>query len=403
MMNGTYWDIFDSLHRDLSVYFFNWYFDRPMVISKERDTELHRVQQLLAKCLHFYADHYEEYLDLIPYDEKILHILDMVKDKKYVLGTFRPDYIIGADGRIQICEITSRFFGNGYFLSFFADKKGRELAKASGYEVRDDRMESMLAYYARMSDGFSRISVVKSADKSDSIRLYVPFYRALGKEVRVFECEEISANIDWIKDSLILSALNQKDILAMPDGILEVMTQNARYNDFRTVFLAHDKRLFSLFFMDSFTDRFLDQDDTAFLRDHVIPTYIYGQNDAVWENARLNKDSYIIKHHCLGKSERVYAGCMTDEDEWQAQWDSGAVREMILQPFITQRCTPNVWQGQAFMEYMSGTILSVDEEYFGTGLFRSSSLPVLNKGDDRKVGIVLVDRPQDYPGECLVL
>ena len=89
-MNGTYWDLFDSLHKDLSVYFFNWYFDRPMVISKERDMELHRVQQLLAKCLHFYADHYEEYLDLIPYDEKILHILDMVKDKKYVLGTFRP-------------------------------------------------------------------------------------------------------------------------------------------------------------------------------------------------------------------------------------------------------------------------------------------------------------------------
>ena len=402
-MNGTYWDLFDSLHKDLSVYFFNWYFDRPMVISKERDTELHRVQQLLAKCLHFYADHYEEYLDLIPYDEKILHILDMVKDKKYVLGTFRPDYIIGADGRIQVCEITSRFFGNGYFLSFFADKKGRELAKASGYEVRDDRMESMLAYYARMADGFSRISVVKSADKSDSIRLYVPFYRALGKPIRVFEYDEISANIDWIKDSLILSALNQKDILTMPDDILEVMTETPRYNDFRTVFLAHDKRLFSLFFMDSFTDRFLGKDDTAFLRDHVIPTYIYGQNDAVWEDARLNKNSYIIKHHCLGKSERVYAGCMTDENEWQAQWDSGAVREMILQPFITQRCTPNVWHGQSFMEYIAGTILSVDEEYFGTGLFRSSSLPVLNKGDDRKVSIVLVDEPQDYLGECLIL
>jgi hypothetical protein len=67
-MNGTYWNLFDSLHTDLSVYFFNWYFDRPMVISKERDMELHRVQQLLARCLHFYADHYEEYLDLIPFD-----------------------------------------------------------------------------------------------------------------------------------------------------------------------------------------------------------------------------------------------------------------------------------------------------------------------------------------------
>ena len=55
------------------------------------------------------------------------------------------------------------------------------------------------------------------------------------------------------------------------------------------------------------------------------------------------------------------------------------------------------------MEYIAGTILCVDEEYYGTGLFRSSSLPVLNKGDDRKVGIVLAEQAIDYPGECLVL
>ncbi len=402
-MNGTYWDLFDRLHPELSTYFFNWYFDRPMVISEKRDRELHRIQEILAKCLHFYGEHYEEYLDLIPYDDKTLRILEAVKKKPYVLGTFRPDYIIGADGRIQVCEITSRFFGNGYFLSFFADKKGRELAAQAGYHVTDDRMESMLAYYAHMADGFRKISVLKSADKSDSIRLYVPFYRALGKDVRVFESEEIACHLDEITDSLVLSALNQRDILAMSDEVLQVMLQEARYNDFRTVFLAHDKRLFALFFTDAFTDRFLDREETHFLREHVIETYLYAPDSPEWETAKQHKDGYIVKHHCLGKSEKVYAGCMTDETVWQEQWDGGAVRDMILQPFIAQRCTPNVWQGHRYMEYIAGTILCVDEEYFGTGLFRSSSLPVLNKGDDRKVGVVLAGTASDYPGECLVL
>ncbi len=402
-MNETYWNIFDQVHKELSDYYFRWYFDRPMVITPERDEELHKIQQLLAKCLHFYGLHYEEYLDILPYDERALEILELTKDKEYRLGTFRPDYIISERDEIQVCEITSRFFGNGYFLSFFADKRGRQLARAAGVPVPDQRMEEMLAYFASLAGSHKRICVVKSADRSDSIKLYVPFYRALGKEVTVIEAEEIVSQEEQLSDAWILSALNQKDIRRLPDRILKKMIAGMHYNDFRSVFLAHDKRLFKLFFMDSFTGRFLTGEETDFLRKHVIPTFIYGRDEEKWEDARKNKDHYIVKHYCLGKSEKVYAGCMTSQEEWEKLWTSSDIREMILQPFITQRTHGNHWEGQSYTEYISGTILCVDDQYYGTGLFRSSSLPVLNKGDDRKVGIVLTDEIEKFQGNCIRL
>lgn len=402
-MKDTYWDFFDSVHKNLSDYYFRWYFDRPMVITSQRDEELHRVQELLARSLHYYAEHYREYLEVIPYEKRVLEILDMTQGKEYHLGTFRPDYIISRNDEIQVCEITSRFFGNGYFLSFFADKRGRQLAAEAGIAVQDHRMEDMLQFFASLADGYEKVCVVKSADRSDSIRLYVPFYTALGKEVTILEAEEIEEKEDALSHALILSALNQKDILKLPERILKKMIDGMHYNDFRSVFLAHDKRVFTLFFLDEFTEHFLSEEETAFLRSHVIPTYVYGRNREIWEDARVHKDQYILKHYCLGKSEKVFAGCMTKQEEWEQLWTSGDVREMILQPFISQRTCENVWEGERYTEYIAGTILCIDDDYYGTGLFRSSSLPVLNKGDDRKVGILLTDDWEKFQGNCLLL
>ena len=400
-----YWDVFDQVHRNLSEYYFHWYFDRPMVVTSKRDRELHRICTILGKCLHFYAEHYKEYLHLIPYEPRVLSILEKCKFTPYNIGTSRIDYIISEDNRILVCEITARFFGNGYFLSFFADKKGRELAAAAGVKVKDSRMEDMLAYLAKIPRYYDKICVLKSADRSDSIKLYVPFYSALGKEVEILEFDDTSEKemLKKTEGAFILSALNQKDVLSLSDRMIFRMIRQGYYNDFRSVFLAHDKRVFSLFFEDDFTGRVLNDEETAFLRSHVIPTTVWGMYPDRWEMARKNKNDYIVKHYCLGKSEKVYAGQMTDEETWSSLWEDHSVEHMVLQPFIRQKSFPNHWDGNDYIEYISGTILMLDDRYFGTGLFRSSSLPVLNKGDDRKVGIVLSDKIKKFKGKCLIL
>jgi hypothetical protein len=99
----------------------------------------------------------------------------------------------------------------------------------------------------------------------------------------------------------------------------------------------------------------------------------------------------------------VYAGSMVTDEEWEKLFAEGTARDMVLQPFIKQRSEMNRWEGQDFREYITGTILMNEDSYYGTGIFRTSSLEVLNKGDDRKVGYVLTDDIAAFGGKCLVL
>ena len=403
---GYYSELFDRIHAELTDYYFRWYFDRPMLILPERDAELKRTTELLNRFLHFYAEHYEEFLPLIPYDGHVLRLLAMEKEGgRYRPGTARIDYIISEEGRIGICEITSRFFGNGYFLSFFADKRGRELGKKAGLESEDERMEEMLSVFASYAESYNRICVLSSKDRSDSIRLYVPFYKALGKEVRIIPAEDIEkeAEAGTLDGTLIFSALNQTDLLSLSDETVKKILAAEHRNDLRSVFLTHDKRVLSLIWLDEVTERIFTGAEAAYLREHVIRTWLYGQDEARWEDARKNKDSYIVKHRCLGKSEKVYAGILTSDEEWEKLFAEGAVREMILQPFVRQRAVENIWEEKTYTEYIAGTILMLDDSYYGTGLFRSSSLPVLNKLDDRKVGYLRVEKTASYKGSFLVL
>ncbi|MDO5702190.1 MAG: hypothetical protein Q4G47_02410 [Lachnospiraceae bacterium] len=389
-------EVFTKLHAEYFPYYRSWCHDIPVIITEQRDAELRRVQQLLYRSCAFYAEHYEDYLDLISFDDKILRILEYVKDIPFRAGTFRPDYIIAEDGRVLLCEITSRFFGNGYFMSYFMEAAGEGFAKEYGVTDRRSYFEEFFSYMADLRAGHSRMSVLKSADKSDSIKLYVPFYRRLGLDVEVIEAGEVESGLYDLEGSLIISALNQYDLLSYKTDTLRMLADMGMHNDFRTVFLLHDKRFFSLFMRDSFTGRFLTEEETVFLRSHLIPTYLAGGSEEIWEDARIHRDDYILKHHCLGKSEKVYAGCLTGSDEWRSLFEDGSISSMVLQPFIRQRVFESSWNGTSLREYVSPSILCVDDRYFGTGLFRTSSCPVINQGDAHKMAPIITDQAEKF-------
>ncbi len=394
---GSYEELFAKLHADLIPYYRSWAHDCPMIVTHERDHELMKLQEVLYKCCSYYVHHYIDYLDLIPYDDRILEILDYVSPTPFSAGTFRPDYLILTDGTIRLCEITSRFFGNGYFLSYFMEHAGRVFADEAGITDGVSYFEEFLSYMAAMPAGKKKLSVLKSADKSDSIRLYVPFYEALGLKTVILEAEEVEISLSELANSMIVSALNQKDLLSFAPETLKILADGGMRNDFRTIFLLHDKRFFSLFFEDSFTGRCLTNEETEFLRAHTVMTWLPGRNQEVWEDAEAHREKYILKHHCLGKSEKVYAGCLTDEMEWKQLFQSNAVNEMILQPFMSQRIFPVIWKGTRLDDYICGTILCVDDRYFGTGLFRTSTRPVINQTDAHKCAPVITDQMDKFP------
>ena len=134
---GRYYDLFGSIHVEMAKYYHRWYFDRPMVVTSERDRELHRIMTLTNRFIHFYAEHYREYLDRISYPENVMRLLEL-QDMRgpYHPGSARLDYLMDSDRNIKVCEFTSRFYGNGYYTSFFADLRGRQLAADHGQDGR---------------------------------------------------------------------------------------------------------------------------------------------------------------------------------------------------------------------------------------------------------------------------
>ena len=398
----TYYDLFGRLHAPLIGYYRSWTYDPPMVITSEREQELAEMHRVLRKACAHYAAHYRDFLDLIPYEDRVLELLAYVEGSPFEAGTARPDFIIGEDGSLLICEITARFFGNGYFLSFFNECAGQAMAEEAGITDRRSYFEEMLAYFAAKPGEARRLTVLASADKSDSIGLYVPFYTALGLSCTIIPAGKVEDSLHKLPGSFIVSALNQKDLLSFSDATLRRLADLGMRNDFRSIFLLHDKRFFRLFDEPRFTRAALTEEETAFLRAHAITTYLPAIDSDMFAEARRNKDAFILKHRCLGKSERVYAGCLTDQAVWEELFTSGDVADMILQPFIRQRPFTTVWKNEIITDFVSGTILSVDDRFFGTGLFRTSSRPVINQTDAHKISPLITDQGQKLK-ECFYL
>jgi hypothetical protein len=379
---------------NLSDYYLRWYHDRPVAITSGRREELQELHRILYLCAEHLALNWRDYVQKwLPLSDKELEILEYQDSIPFKAGTWRPDYIIGQDGGLRICEITSRFFGHGIFMSRFAEEAAdRFMARFPG-ATRESEYPALMDYMAGITGGRKRIFVFKSADRTNEIRLYKAFYENLGHEVSVLEAEEVEGRRkEWSTDeSFLISALNQKDILSFGMETIKAMADLGMYSDFRNIFLIHDKRFMRLWFEDYFTSHCLSQEETVFLRSHAIPTWDCSTPEAadILKDAVANKNQFILKPYRLGKSEGVKAGILTSDEEWNNLQTDG----MVIQPFIPQRTYNTIWEGTEYQDYICGMMLCVNDRYFGSGLFRASSLPVTNVGDDRKACPLLTDDP----------
>ena len=382
----------DSLmYSDLASYYYRWYHPRPVLITQQRCDELRRLHAILLKCCHHFVAGWERWLPLGGRETAILH-----EQERYPLrlGTWRSDYLAATDGSLRLCEITSRFFGHGVFLSWFAHDWAQDFLKAHPGAQWQDRYPALLDKMLELTAGRPRMCVLKSSDRTSEIRLYRRFYEAHGIDFSIFEAEQVERRRpEWdLPECTLISALNQRDIMAMEDGTLQAMMERGMISDMRNIFLVHDKRFMQLWFDDAFTGECLTAEETAFLRSHAIPTFALEDH---LQEALDHKDDYIIKPCRLGKSEGVYAGPLTPKAKWRRILRKP--QGYIIQPFIPQRTFPTVWEGEPYEDYLCGMMLCVDDEYFDSGLFRFSSLPVTNIGDDRKAAPIHSASPELIP------
>ena len=377
------------MFKDLYSYYHRWYHSRPVALTAARRAELRRLHQVLYRCAVHFTENYRQWVpSVISLGEKELAILERQEARPFRAGTWRPDYLIDTDNQLRLCEITSRFFAHGIFLTWFGETAAREFLERFPEEPYLTRYPSLLAYVEGLAAGKKKVYSLKSSDPTSAIRLYRRFYKAMGLEFEAIEAPQVEARRkDWARpENLVVSALNQKDLLSFSMDTLQAMIDTEMVSDFRNIFLLHDKRFMALWFRDDFTGGCLSPEDTAFLRAHAIPTFLELPEDIG------NKERYILKPWRLGKSEGLCPGPLTSAEDWQRLVDGGA-EGMIVQPFIRQRTFPTVWEGQAYEDYACGMMLCVDDQFFDSGIFRFSSLPVTNVGDDRKGFIINTDNP----------
>ena len=410
-----------QLFADKTDYYHRWYHDRPMLITSERRDELRHMQALLYKCIVYMAEHYREWVPrYMPLDDKVMEVLDRQSRYPFRAGAYRPDYLISDDGRLLLVEITCRFFGHGIWANYPSVVKAEQFMAEHPGTSWENRYDELLTYMRDFIPAGSPLYVLKSSDPTSEIALYKKFYEYYGHEVTIYEAAEVEANIDkWSHDAVVLSALNQHDLLSFKMETLQAMIDARMLNDFRTIFLTHDKRFLHLIFVDEFTQQCLTEEETVFLRQHTIPSYLQphpltpspkGEGEAfgseeIWEDALAHKDKYILKPYDLGKSVGLYAGVMTDEETWRKILHSSLFTlhsSFILQPFIHQRTYPCVWEGRHYDEYVCGMMLCMDDRYFDSGMFRTSSAPVTNKVDDRKMCVIHSD-DNKLKTKCFVL
>ena len=382
---------------DLSSYYLHWYHSRPVGITSHRREELSRLHKVLYAAICHFVHHYREYVQDWGFTQKEWALLERQEHYPFRAGTYRPDYIVSSEGKLLLCEITSRFFAHGIFMSWFGYQAGRSFAaRVPGAECIF-RFPELMDYMLSLADGRRRMYVLKSADRTSEIRLYKRFYEAHGLQVDVLETPEIEAKrSEWAGDAFVVNALNQRDLLGFSDDTLNALMEAGLVSEFRNTFLIHDKRFLALWFDDRFTGACLSPEDTAFLRAHAIPSFLQMPADAY-----ENKDRYILKPVRLGKSEGVMAGALVTREQWQRRLDQG-VESCLFQPFVQQRTFPTVWEGTPFQDYLCGMMLCVDDRYFDSGYFRCSSLPVTNQGDDRKAFVLHTDHP-DLLSQCDLL
>ena len=408
-------DVCFQLFADKTDYYHHWYHAKPMLITSERRDELRRMQALLYKCIVYMAEHYREWVpQCMPLDEKVMEILDRQSRYPFRAGAYRPDYLISDDGRLLLVEITSRFFGHGIWSNYPSVVKAEQFMTAHPNVSWENRYDELVTYMRDIIPTGKPIYVLKSSDRSPEIHLYKKFYEYYGHEVTVYEADEVGAHIDqWSHDAVVISALNQQDLLSFRMETLQAMIDARMLNDFRTIFLVHDKRFLHLIFVNDFTHQCLTEEETAFLRQHTIPTYLppkgtmdNGQltidNSEIWEDALIHKDNYILKPYDLGKSVGLYAGVMTDEETWNKSLIESKKGGFLLQPFVKQCTYPCVWEGKHYDDYVCGLMLCMDNRYFDSGVFRTSSAPVTNKVDDRKMCVIHSD-DEELKKYCFVL
>ncbi|MBM4459801.1 MAG: hypothetical protein FJ011_18905 [Chloroflexi bacterium] len=383
-MNELYTN-FLELAKTAVPYFGQWTYTHPMIVTQETNETMRFLQKAMYTSIRHFVENYDAYRHLMPVSEQVSAILSLCKDVPYRPGTYRTDFLIDENKRIRLIEITCRFALNGFLRSGFFHLLADRFIQEHPQVVKIDPYTAFFDELAAYFGAFSHVCLLKD-DKFNEGRYLKLLFQSAGYPVHVLELDDIPARLDLLEHAAVIGQLRHDELCALSLPVVERIIHSNLINDLRTVLLIHDKRFFAVLGNDDFLHTALSKANAERFRAHLVPTWGWHERRDLWAQARQHKEDWVIKPRALGMGIGVKAGCLTAEAEWQAVFSQADVEDLTLQPYVPQaRFHGWVGEEERREDYVVGTLLFFEDHYFGPGLFRASSCPITNQGDDRKI------------------
>jgi alpha-ketoglutarate-dependent taurine dioxygenase len=206
-------------------------------------------------------------------------------------------------------------------------------------------------------------------------------------------------------DQFILE-LHQDEILTFDDSVLRFLVESCKLlNDLRTVFIVHDKRFLTLLCQDDLLDDYLNKSEHETIRKHRLvsldPSRLnYDRN--LRERVLKEREWWLVKPRQYGKGEGIIFGKNVSQLEW-TELIAHVVNsdEFILQEcLIQEKFEITRHQSQSGIDKISvvdfrlvGTLLCLNEQFLGPGIFRASSQDLITLKQGADVLFPIKERP----------
>ena len=334
---------------DRKEYYKQWMFEEPIIISKSHNDKLIRVQKIMYKLIYEFVTNYDDYKHLMPIPTKVEQIISVFNKKKYKIGTYRTDFVYDENKQVKLIEITCRFALNGMFLSQLINNVALDFynKNKSTFDIQD-----LYKPIYNLFDGYLKdvksIYILKGEDVTNESKIYKDIFERVGYKINEVNYKCVEEHIDSMKDAWVISELSFDEITSFSiETIKKLMPLNI-INDFRTIFLIHDKRFFSVLGKKELLENVLTPEEILFFNDFYIPTYTSIEEDNIWESAKNDKDNWILKHRSLGKSQKIFAGIVAEKEEWENLFLEKEKKNMVLQKWISQKKIKGEIAGEVF-------------------------------------------------------
>jgi hypothetical protein len=350
----------------------------PFLVGPDRVRALRALQgsihrALVAVVTHFAKDDRLSRVIQLPTVEQ--EILSLLSDKPYRPGSFRPDYLHAADGREMISEINARFTLNGYISSVLLNRCAPQLHPELSPLPALEELEPALS--RRLGDG--PVGILKASEHGWDIHL---FQARWGPDCEMLDPKDLTAGHLARWRGVVLE-LHQRELLGeVPAGLqAQLATHPGVLNDLRTIFIGHDKRLLALLSTDRVLEDYLEPNDVARLRRHVIPTWVKGAAPDKVREALAHPAGWLAKPPRSGKGQGIVVSSRMSPDQWRHTLQK-LPDDYVLQPYIEQRLfsIAMIRDGDLVKIPMRviGALPTLDEHAFGPGMYRAAPDEIVN-------------------------